>query len=54
MELSGRRFPGSWGASKKEAEQQAALNALLELDFATRDERGHVEVRSIEALCAEN
>jgi len=29
--IGGRRFPGAWGASKKEAEQNAAYNALLEL-----------------------
>ncbi len=26
-----RRFPGAWGTNKKEAEQKAALNALIEL-----------------------
>ncbi len=30
-EIGGRRFPPAWGASKKEAEQNAALNALHEL-----------------------
>lgn len=29
--IGGRRFPGAWGASKKEAEQNAAYNALLDL-----------------------
>ena len=31
VDIAGRRFPGAWGGSKKEAEQQAALNALIEL-----------------------
>lgn len=29
--IHGRRFPPAWGASKKEAEQKAAYNALCEL-----------------------
>lgn len=29
--LDGKRFPSAWGPSKKEAEQQAALSALCEL-----------------------
>lgn len=29
--IHGRRFPGAWGPSKKEAEQMAAYNALAEL-----------------------
>lgn len=31
VEIAGRRYPACWGASKKQAEQQAALNALSEL-----------------------
>jgi len=31
VDIAGRRFPAAWGGSKKEAEQQAALNALIEL-----------------------
>ena len=54
VELGGRQHPGSWGASKKEAEQQAALNALMELGFARSDEDGQIHVRSIEDLCAEH
>jgi ribonuclease-3 len=30
--FSRRRFPGAWGATKKDAEQKAALAALIELD----------------------
>lgn len=29
--INGRRFPSAWGTNKKEAEQKAALNALIEL-----------------------
>ncbi|MGI9014541.1 MAG: ribonuclease III [Phycisphaerales bacterium] len=37
VEIGAVRFPSSWGASKKRAEQQAALNALIELGFAVID-----------------
>ena len=30
--INDRHFPGAWGANKKEAEQKAAFNALVELD----------------------
>jgi ribonuclease-3 len=29
--IAGRRFPSAWGTNKKEAEQKAAFNALVEL-----------------------
>jgi ribonuclease-3 len=45
VEMNGRRFESSWGASKKQAEQQAALNALLALNVAYRDDDGHIHVR---------
>lgn len=35
--IGGRVFPASWGASKKEAEQLAAHNALLELSETESD-----------------
>ena len=34
VRIGGRRFPGAWGPSKKEAEQKAALAALVELELA--------------------
>ena len=34
VEIGARRFKSCWGASKKQAEQQAALEALLELGVA--------------------
>lgn len=47
VEIGAQRYASSWGASKKRAEQQAALNALVELGFATIDAESD-EVR----LCA--
>lgn len=38
VEIDGRRFPSCWCPSKKQAEQRAALNALLELGVARLDE----------------
>lgn len=32
-EIAGRQFPSAWGRSKKEAEQKAAREALIELDL---------------------
>ncbi len=42
VELGGRRFGSAWANSKKEAEQLAALKALLELKLATREGEGGV------------
>lgn len=42
VEVEGRRSQSAWANSKKEAEQDAALNALLELGLATRTAKGHV------------
>jgi ribonuclease-3 len=44
VEIGPRRFASSWGQSKKQAEQQAALNALHELGLAVSGEDGHVRV----------
>ncbi|MBN1506567.1 MAG: ribonuclease III [Sedimentisphaerales bacterium] len=35
-----RHFPSAWGANKKEAEQKAAYNALVEMGVLTRIEAG--------------
>lgn len=48
VDVAGRRFPGCWGTSKKTAEQQAALTALLELGFASVTDGGDVVVRRVE------
>ena len=42
VEVEGRRSTPAWANSKKEAEQNAALNALQELGLATKLENGHV------------
>ena len=38
VDLGGRRFPPAWGGSKKEAEQNAARNALHELGLFTPED----------------
>ena len=42
VEIGARRFPSTWGASKKQAEQQAALEALIELGVLERTHDGDV------------
>lgn len=42
VELGGRRFESHWAASKKEAEQGAALNALIDMGLARREPGGKV------------
>jgi len=44
--IAGRHFEPCWGSSKKRAEQDAALNALVELGFANRNENGGVTLSS--------
>ena len=41
---AGRRFGGCWGPNKKQAEQQAALTALLDLDMASADGVGDIHL----------
>ncbi|MEM6749281.1 MAG: ribonuclease III [Planctomycetota bacterium] len=38
VRMGGRSFPEAWASSKKEAEQEAALSALLELGLAERED----------------
>jgi len=38
VDIAGRRFPAAWGGSKKEAEQNAALNALAELGIVKQQD----------------
>ena len=45
VELNGRRFESRWAASKKQAEQLAALAALIELEIAIEFEDGSVEIK---------
>lgn len=42
VEIGNRRFPASWGSSKKQAEQLAALAALTELGITEQDSNGRV------------
>lgn len=42
VEIDGRRFPGCWATSKKQAEQQAALAALNELGLMRTLDDGQV------------
>ncbi|MFZ9882564.1 MAG: ribonuclease III [Phycisphaerales bacterium] len=44
VELGARRFKPCWGMSKKAAEQDAALEALVELGFVERDGGGEIRV----------
>jgi len=44
VQINGKRYNGAWAASKKEAEQKAALLALEELGLVTIDEEGQVHV----------
>lgn len=50
IEIEGRRFGSAWANSKKQAEQDAALNALTELGLAQRDADGRVHMNDAEAL----
>ena len=45
VEIDGTRYESCWGSSKKRAEQEAALNALVALGCADRDEDGRVVIR---------
>lgn len=42
VDIGGRRFPGCWATSKKQAEQSAALAALTELGLITKLEDGQL------------
>lgn len=44
VELDGRQHEASWGQSKKQAEQAAALNALRELGVVQHNEQGEVRI----------
>jgi ribonuclease-3 len=46
VEIGARRFGSCWGPSKKQAEQDAALQALKELGFAVSDGNGEISIRS--------
>jgi ribonuclease-3 len=46
-QIDGRKFKSAWAKSKKEAEQMAALHALIELDLAQFDEMGRVVLQPL-------
>jgi len=46
VEIAGKRYLACWGASKKQAEQQAALNALTELGLLDQTVDGHQVLRA--------
>ncbi|MAI66244.1 MAG: ribonuclease III [Phycisphaerae bacterium] len=48
VELNGKRFTPQWGASKKQAEQLAALEALKELDIAYEHVNGAIEIKEFQ------
>lgn len=47
VEVQQRRFASCWGTSKKQAEQQAALAALIELGIASTSEEGETLIREV-------
>lgn len=44
VEIGARRFASCWGPSKKQAEQDAALMALIDLGYVRRDDSGGVHL----------
>ena len=44
VDIGARRFESCWGASKKQAEQAAAMKALVELGFAEWREDGELDL----------
>jgi ribonuclease-3 len=44
VQIGATQYQSSWGASKKQAEQQAALNALLELGVAIVNDEGEIVI----------
>ena len=46
VEIGARRFESSWGQSKKQAEQAAALNALTELGLVSKTDDGYLKIIS--------
>ncbi len=48
VELDGKQHPAKCGASKKQAEQLAALAALVELEIAVEQPDGSVDINEIQ------
>ncbi len=49
VEINGRRFTSAWAPNKKQAEQQAALNALHELNVVRHHDDGRVLINQVDA-----
>jgi ribonuclease-3 len=47
VEVDRTRYEPCWAPSKKEAEQDAALNALLEMGYAYRNDRGEIRLTEL-------
>ena len=45
VEIGARRFGSCWGPSKKQAEQDAALQALRELGYVNDSDNGEIRIR---------
>ncbi len=50
VEIGSRHFGSCWGPSKKQAEQQAALQALVELDLAEETDGGDIVLKKQEEV----
>jgi ribonuclease-3 len=48
VDLGGTRYTSKWGASKKEAEQLAALEALKDLEYAEERSDGSIAIKEIQ------
>ena len=48
--INGRRFESAWGPSKKDAEQKAAYNAVVELDLIRESEQNDVDSETEETI----
>jgi len=53
VEIGARRYESSWGRSKKRAEQQAALNAMLEMGFAVVED-DEVVLRDLDGVIVDD
>src|SRR5690606_18006252 len=47
--INNKRYPSAWSNTKKQAEQAAALHALMEMGYATKDDQGGIVLRETPA-----
>lgn len=50
VDINGKRFPSAWANAKKQAEQKAALNALLGMGLAEVDDQDQVRLIERDSL----